>query len=303
MQHVDTNDYGKLFGLKHPKRFRELTKDFIIRFRREEVLPDLPRIFRQFKLAEIEGDLLEQYMRIVAEFQNRMDEMEAGERPFIPQDMLGYMARMRRITGAAKVDEAVEYLEDFLLSCDRKIVVFLHHKETAAALMDKLTLLCKYGTAHPDRNKNGVITMEPLNIYEPPLQMHSGQSMEMRDQTLQEFKRGTARIMVAGTKIAGTGLNMQFCSDCMIMEREWNPSDEEQAEGRFPRPGSTADKINVIYLVAAGTIDDFLTDIVEQKRQAVAQTLDGRPVSWSQDSLVAELGRALQKLGLKRWKP
>jgi SNF2 family DNA or RNA helicase len=296
MQHVATDEYGKKYGLKYPDRFRALTKDFIIRFRREDVLPDLPKIFRQFRLAEIEGDLLDQYIKVVKDFQKRKEEAEDGDRPFIPSDILGYMAKMRHITGLAKVDEAIDYLEEFLLSNDRKIVVFLHHKMTAAALMDKLLNLCKYGTSMPEEGDL------PINVYNPPLQMHSGQTMEQRDQVLQEFKKDGNRILVASTAIAGTGLNMQFCSDCMIMEREWNPSTEEQAEGRFPRPGSTASKINVIYLIAAGTIDDFLTEIVETKRRAVTQTLDGKEVTWNQDSLIGELSDALMKKGLRRWK-
>jgi SNF2 family DNA or RNA helicase len=108
--------------------------------------------------------------------------------------------------------------------------------------------------------------------------------------------------MLLSTQAAAEGLNLQFCSDCLIMERQWNPSTEEQAEARFTRPGSTADRVNAHYLIAAGTIDDFFTELVEIKRRNVAQTLDGQEFEWDEKSLMAELGRVAMEKGLRKWK-
>lgn len=282
IQHCEINPLsGRIMGLKNPERFRELTKDFIIRYKREEVLPDLPKVFRQFRLAEMEGGELEAYIKIVKEFQ---EAMEDPERPMIPTDILGFLAKMRHITGIAKVNAALEFVEEFLLESERKLVIFLHHQMAGAILMKKLELLCKEGA------------------FAPPLQLHSALNMEQRSATVEEFKEPESRLLVASTMVAGEGLNMQFCSDCLIMERQWNPSTEEQAEGRFPRPGSTADKINAHYLIAAGTIDDFLTDIVESKRRNITQTLDGKEIEWDERSLVMELAKVIQTKGLKKWK-
>jgi SNF2 family DNA or RNA helicase len=123
-----------------------------------------------------------------------------------------------------------------------------------------------------------------------------------RQRMVEEFKKPENRLMIASTLVAAEGLNMQFVSDCMMMERQWNPSKEEQAEGRFPRPGSMASKINAVYLIAAGTVDDFLTTLVEQKRRNVAQTLGDAEISWDEGSLVMELARVLQEKGLAKWR-
>jgi hypothetical protein len=56
------------------------------------------------------------------------------------------------------------------------------------------------------------------------------------------------------------------------------------------------------YLIAAGTIDDFLTDIVEEKRRNVNQTLDGKEVDWDTNSLQSALADALMSKGLRKWK-
>lgn len=282
IQHCEvSSETGKIGGLKNPERFKELTKDFIIRRKREDVLPDLPKVFRQFRLAELEGGELEAYIQIVKEFQERMDD---EERPMLPTDILGYLSKMRHITGIAKVNPAVEFVEEFLLGTNRKLVIFLHHKMAAAILMKKLEQLCKDGA------------------FAPPLQLHSALDLAQRTAVVEEFQKPENRILVASTLAAGEGLNMQFCSDCLFMERQWNPSIEEQGEGRFTRPGSVADKVNAVYLIAAGTVDDFLTEIVEIKRRNMAQTLDYQEIEWEEQSLTMELAHVLQTKGLNKWK-
>lgn len=276
-------DTGKIGGLRDPENFKSLTKDFIIRYKRAEVLPDLPKVFRQFRLAEMEGGLLKEYMDVVKEFQ---EYMEAVDKIKNPTDILGYLARMRHITGVAKVNAAADFIEEFLLEREdnAKLVVFLHHKRAAALLVKKLTEVMEEGA------------------YAPPLMLSADLNITQRHQMVEDFKKPENRIMIASTLAAGEGLNLQFCSDCLIMERQWNPSQEEQAEGRFPRPGSTADKVNAVYLIAAGTIDDFLTQLVEEKRRNVKATLDFQEVTWDERNLIMELAKVIQQKGLQRWK-
>lgn len=274
---------GKIHGLKRPEVFKNLTKDFIIRYRRADVMPQLPKVFRTFRLAEMEGGVLQEYIKVVKEFQEYMDDIEKVKNT---TDILGYLTKMRHITGVAKVDAATEFVEEFLLSYDddRKIVVFLHHKRAAALLMERLSKVCQDGA------------------FAPPLEYHAGLDMQQKNNVIEEFKKPGNRILIASTLAAGEGLNLQFCSDCLIMERQWNPSAEEQAEGRFPRPGSTSDKVNATYLIAAGTIDDFLTQIVEEKRRNVANTLDFENIQWDEKGLMAQLTEAIRVKGLKRWR-
>lgn len=324
-QHVQfsTPKFGavaKPMGLKDQKAWKELTGDFIIRRLRKDVLPDLPKIFRQFRLAELEGGDLEAYKRIV---QNFMKDTNAG-RVKTPTDILGYLSKMRHITGVGKTDACIEYIEEFLLesgestyeaqltndkgeyvteqiTAGRKLVVFLHHIMAGKIVMQQVENICKYGVRDPKTDSKGKVIQEELDLYAPPLWLNAEVPTMERQKMIDEFKKPERRVMIASTLAAAEGLNMQFVSDALMMERQWNPSKEEQAEGRFPRPGALADKINVVYLIAAGTIDDFLTTLVEQKRRNVANTLDGGEVEWNQDSLMAELADVLMKKGLKKW--
>jgi len=285
LRHCEVSpESGKIGGLKNPQAFKALTEDFIIRYKRADVLPDLPKVFRTFQLAEMEdNDFLKEYIAVVKEFQDYMDDIKKLKNT---TDILGYLSRMRHITGVAKVNAANDFIEDFLLSTenDEKLVVFLHHKKAAVHLLEKLSKTMAEGA------------------YNPPLYYSAELDVNARDEMVEEFKKPGNRIMIAATGAAGTGLNLQFCSHCLIMERQWNPSTEEQAEGRFPRPGSTASKVMATYLIAAGTIDDFLTQIVEEKRKNMANTLDYEEGKWDEASLMKQLADVLASKGLNRWR-
>jgi SNF2 family DNA or RNA helicase len=270
--------------LLRPDKFQDMTKDFIIRKTRAEVLPDLPKIQRGFRPVQMDDqELIRRYADTVKEFNDWMDKNEGKMNPAGYTNLLAFFARMRKITGVAKVPAAIDYIEEFLLDCDRKLVVFLHHKDVAFLLTQHLNKLMKE-TGRP-------------NV----LSFHSGLDGDQRQQVIDDFWKPENRIMIASTLAAGEGINLQCCSDCLMLERQWNPANEEQAEARFPRPGQQADKINATYLTAIGTIDEFLSDLVEQKRRAVTATLDNRELSFDEESLMRALADAIYKAGNKRW--
>jgi SNF2 family DNA or RNA helicase len=295
---------GNRYRLRNPEAFHEKTKDFILRYTRAEVLPELPTISRMFRYAEIEeGDVLTKYQDTVKEFMKFMDDKEEVSMRDIT-NILGMFSRMRRLTGVAKVQATLEFIEEFLLSTDRKIVVFVHHHETASTLFSALEDLMREAA------------MDAPLLAMPPFDARKRQEIinEFKGVTVQQNEAGewievptgkNHRVMIASTQAVGEGFNLQFCSDCVIMERQWNPASEEQAEARFPRPGTlltNLDKINCTYMIAAGTIDDFLTELVERKRSIVASTLDGIEMEWEENSLMLELAQVLQVKGLKKWK-
>jgi SWI/SNF-related matrix-associated actin-dependent regulator 1 of chromatin subfamily A len=269
----------KVGGLKDSAHFWEKNKDFLIRRTKEQVLPDLPKILRENMFCELGAEVEKEYIEEMKRFQQfalyDSQDLTAFQRQ---TELLGYLGRMRRLTGKAKVAAVVEYLQDFLESYDsKKIVVFLHHHEVAGKIIDALSL-ASLGQACVN------------------LTAQSDQSV------IDEFKNNPCvRIMFASTLSAGEGLNLQFCDTCIIMERQWNPANEEQAEGRFPRPGQTSDKITSVYFTAIGTIDEFLAEIVEKKRSISANVLDAKEIAWDESSIIKELAEVLAINGGKRW--
>ena len=278
------NGYGtKTGGLKNPQKFQEFTKDFIIRRERKQVLPDLPDIFRQFTFSELGSVVEDAYAALQKEFEDAYD--EGGGSLSDGGNLLGFMAKMRHLTGLAKVIPVCEFVEDFITTTDRKIAIFCHHNDVADSVKYKLAQLAAAWTTE----------------WGEVLQLKAG---EDPTETLDKWRStlpGAPRVCILSTLAHGEGLNLQFCADCIIMERQWNPANEEQAEARFPRPGQLADKINAIYPTAIGTIDEFLAELVERKRAIFASTMKGEKIQWDQSSLMKELADVLREKGGKKW--
>ncbi len=279
---------GKPVIINAKPEFYDALQDIMIRRTRDEVAPELPKINRMFFNSEIDNPhLRKSYKQVQDEFEKFMDEVEVSGNKSgmeITNSLLGFFARMRRITGQAKIQPVVEFVTDFLLSCDRKIVIFGHHKETLIALKDVLDTWCIQGG------------------WNPCLALRSDMDADARMACVTKFKDDAkSRILIASTLASGEGLNLQFCSDAIMMERQWNPANEEQAETRFTRFGSEASVVNVTYMISVGTIDEWLTELVEKKRSLMQNVVDGKDFAWEESNLIKELASMIYAKGGKKW--
>jgi SWI/SNF-related matrix-associated actin-dependent regulator 1 of chromatin subfamily A len=279
---------GKPIIINAKPAFYEALEDIMIRRTREEVAPELPKVNRMFFNSEIENKHLRMsYKQVQDEFEKFMDEVETSGNKSgmeITTSLLGFFARMRRITGQAKIEPVVDFVTNFLLSTERKLVIFGHHKETLDALKEVLDTWCVQGG------------------WNKTLQLKSELSADERQEVVTKFKNeAKSRILIASTLASGEGLNLQFCSDAIMMERQWNPANEEQAETRFTRFGSEASIVNITYMISVGTIDEWLTELIENKRALMQNVVDGKDVDWNESSLMKELASVIYAKGGKRW--
>jgi SNF2 family DNA or RNA helicase len=116
------------------------------------------------------------------------------------------------------------------------------------------------------------------------------------------------RVLIASTQAAGEGLNLQEqCGDCVILERQWNPAKEEQAISRFVRIGfmkSAKVKLNSViaqFILAIGTIDDWITTLIEDKRAIFEQAVNARDAEAAEQELMQALMKKIVAEGRKKW--
>ena len=89
-----------------------------------------------------------------------------------------------------------------------------------------------------------------------------------------------------------------------MLERQWNPQNEEQAELRFSRPLTKNDlpeylhpiadrqvSIDIPYFIAAGTVDEILTNIVERKRLNFRRSMNEKDINltWDENEIIKEV--------------
>ena len=67
----------------------------------------------------------------------------------------------------------------------------------------------------------------------------------------------------------------------------WTPGQVTQAEGRFSRKGSTR-PVLIMYMVAEGTVDEHVADILLGKLEAVSSTLNDSEAAGLASTLAGE---------------
>ena len=265
----------KLGGLRDPKHFHKLIGDIFLRYEQKEVLPDLPPLSRTFQYTEIDKSIKAAYDKQVDALSDLID--SEGDNAFSfanYSNILAYLNRMRQITAVSKIDNCVDFVTDFLLTTERKIIIFLHHHLAREILINKLKVWCEDGA------------------FEAPLVIKEGMSSAAQEEVKRKFREDKEhRIIILGTLSSGEGMDglQDSCSDIMILERQWNPSNEEQAEKRVHRIGQTRN-VKITYLVALGTCDEYFAELVEQKRQICKESYgDSGVVAWQETDMVREL--------------
>ena len=79
-------------------------------------------------------------------------------------------------------------------------------------------------------------------------------------------------IFLISLKAGGTGLNLTSADMVIHLDPWWNPSAEEQANDRTHRIGQTQ-KVEIIKLVAKGTIEEKIILLQEDKKELINSVL------------------------------
>ncbi|KAI9672364.1 MAG: hypothetical protein M1817_003386 [Caeruleum heppii] len=88
--------------------------------------------------------------------------------------------------------------------------------------------------------------------------LDGGMTYEDRAKTVDEFNRDSGQfVFLISTKAGGVGLNITSANKVVIVDPNWNPSYDLQAQDRAYRIGQVRD-VEVFRLVSAGTIEEIV---------------------------------------------
>lgn len=106
-----------------------------------------------------------------------------------------------------------------------------------------------------------------------------GQSMRERTDTVEAFQRGKLDLLCATTGAGGVGLTLTAARTVVFLQRPWSLVEASQAEDRCHRIGSEVhDSIEVIDIVAAGTVDARVRSVLYSKAGQLADLLQDRRI-------------------------
>ena len=178
-----------------------------------------------------------------------------------PAQYLGETARLPGRSG--KLARATEILGEIVDSGDRALV-FTQFRKMGDLLVAHLR--------------------DALDLPEVPF-LHGGVPAAGRDRMVARFQEeeDAPPILVVSLRAGGTGLNLTRATEVVHFDRWWNPAVEAQATDRVHRIGQTR-PVTVHQLVTAGTIEDRIAELLEQKK-ALADAVVGEGEAW-----ITELG-------------
>ncbi|MBT2420407.1 DEAD/DEAH box helicase [Streptomyces sp. ISL-22] len=96
--------------------------------------------------------------------------------------------------------------------------------------------------------------------------LHGGTPVAEREALVGRFQDGEVPVFLLSLKAAGTGLNLTRAEHVVHYDRWWNPAVEAQATDRAYRIGQTR-PVQVHRLIAEGTIEDRIADMLSRKRE------------------------------------
>jgi SWI/SNF-related matrix-associated actin-dependent regulator 1 of chromatin subfamily A len=248
-------------GASNLDELKEKLKSIMIRKLKKDVLTELPP--KTISVIPFITDLKEyQHLLFSPELFNEVQRYEEYikkieenaekeiikdvEEEFNKIRLHGFIERLKQEAVKSKLEQAIEFINN-TLEQNEKVVVFVHHRFVVEELKK----------AFPEAL---IITGET-----PPAE---------RIKNLDEFtKNPDKHLLIASIRVAGYGLNLSVSNTAIFLEFDWNYHTHLQCEDRLHRIGQTQ-PVNIYYLVAVGTIEEKICQLIDAKRKVVASAID-----------------------------
>lgn len=244
------------------KTIARRSRPFLLRRLKEDVLNELPEKIESVDSVEL---LLEQkklYTAYLAKL--RHDTLKHLDKDTIRKNRIKILAgitRLRQICchpalfvdgykgGSAKFDQLLRIIEESRLS-GRRVLIFSQFTKMLQLIGRELAF-------------QGL----------PFFYLNGQTPSEERVNLTNRFNDGERDFFLISLKAGGTGLNLTGADTVILYDLWWNPAVEEQAADRAHRIGQTK-IVQVIKLVARGTIEEKINELQEKKRHLIEEIID-----------------------------
>ncbi len=255
-------------GDQHAKpRLRALVAPFILRRHKSQVLTELPsrtEINRVIEASD-EEKLFYEALRRQALDDLAQPSADTGQMRF---KILAEITRLRRACCHPQLVSPAVSIEGSklkeLLSIVAELVENGHKALIFSQFVDHLKLI---RTALDKQNT----TYQYLDGSTP---------VKKRQSAVDDFQSGKGDVFLISLKAGGSGLNLTAADYVIHMDPWWNPAVEDQASDRAHRMGQLR-PVTIYRLIMAGSIEEKILSLHQQKRDLADSLLEGREVAAS----------------------
>ncbi|MFS1663036.1 SNF2-related protein [Streptococcus sp. zg-JUN1979] len=274
-------------GLLPPKRaFAKMPSEqiaryispFVLRRRKEDVLPELPDLTEITYVNELADSQKAIYLAQLRQMQEHL--AGASDETINRQKMeiLSGITRLRQICDSPKL--------------------FMDYEEESGKVESLKTLLEQIrDNGHRAlifsqfRGMLDIAEKELLELGMTTYKLTGSTPARERQEMTKAFNQGSCDTFLISLKAGGVGLNLTGADTVILLDLWWNPAVEMQAISRAHRLGQKQN-VDVYRLITRGTIEEKILELQESKKHLVKSVLDGSEVlsSMSVDDIREILG-------------
>nr|WP_262386874.1 DEAD/DEAH box helicase [Streptomyces sp. TRM49041] len=271
------------------ERLARLVRPFLLRRRKSDpgIAPELPPKTETDRAVSLTPEQTGLYEAVVRETLTAIAESDGMERRGLvvtllnglkqicnhPAQYLKEEGRPTRLNGRSGKLELLDELLDTILAEGASVLVFTQYVRMARLLEEHLAA-------------RGVRTQL----------LHGGTPVAEREAMVGRFQDGDVPVFLLSLKAAGTGLNLTRAGHVVHYDRWWNPAVEAQATDRAYRIGQTQ-PVQVHRLIAEGTVEDRIADMLARKRELAETVLGGAGEAALTELTDAELAELVELRG------
>ena len=260
------NDYGHWLtgGVSNAQELSVQLQGIMLRRKKDDVL-DLPPKQRTWIEMDVDAEVRERLHNAVARFLDD-ERTERGGRLGIAM-----FSGARRRLAEAKVPQTLDFVRG-AVEQGEKVILFSCFTHATRRFERALGDLCVTVTGEVPTAK--------------------------RQALVDRFQNDdSVRVFIGQIHAAGVGINLTAASQVVFNDLDWVPANHWQAEDRAHRIGQ-AGTVNVTYMVARKTLEEFVRTVLETKAQLVDDVVEGRALGDAvQGDVLQELRRMAAHLG------
>ena len=237
-------------------------KPFILRRLKKDVITELPPKIEHNIIVDMTEEQKKIYASFVQQAKEDMDrEIEANGFNKSKIKILSMLTRLRQICC-----DPSTFIENYT-GDNGKMEAILDIVENNINQGHKMLLFSQFTSVL----KNIAKRFNENNI--KYLYLDGSTKADVRRNLVKEFNEGDSSIFLISLKAGGTGLNLTGADIVIHFDPWWNPAVEQQASDRAHRIGQKK-TVEVIRLIAKGSIEEKIYKIQEKKKEIIKNVVD-----------------------------
>lgn len=243
------------------ERIAMITKPFILRRLKEDVLTELPEKIETVHTSELTKDQKELYVGYLRQLQQETAQsIKASGFQKNRMKILAGLTRLRQICCHPSL-----FMENYL-GQSGKLEQLMETIRTSIENGRRMLIFSQFTSMHQIIIEN--LNKEGIDYFYLHGQTPSLERVEMSER----FNQGEKSVFLISLRAGGTGLNLTGADTVILYDLWWNPAVEDQATGRAHRFGQK-NVVQVIRMVTEGTIEEKIYELQQKKRELIDQVI------------------------------